>query len=59
MQAWQERDIAVLARVPRYIKVQIVERLTDGSAVIQVPVKEEQRIVDSLRLREIQVTGSG
>jgi IS4 transposase len=56
-QAWQERDIAVLARVRENIKVEIVERLADGSALIQVPVKEEQRIVDSLRLREIRAHG--
>lgn len=30
-QACQERDIAVLARVRDNIKVEIVERLTDGS----------------------------
>jgi len=58
-QAWQERDIAVLARVRENIKIEIVERLSDGSAIIQVPVKEEQRVVDSLRLREIQAHGVG
>jgi hypothetical protein len=58
-QAWQERDVVVLARVRENIKVEIVERLADGSALIQVPVKEEQRIVDSLRLREIQAHGVG
>ena len=58
-QAWQERDIAVLARVRGNIKAQIVERLSDGSAIVQVPVKEEQRLVDSLCLREIQAHGIG
>lgn len=58
-QAWQERDIAVLARVRENIKVKIVERLSDGSAIIQVSVKEEQRVMDSLPLREIHAQGVG
>jgi hypothetical protein len=58
-QTWQERDIAVLARVRQNIKAPILERLSDGSAIVQVPVKEEQRVIDSLRLREIQAHGVG
>ena len=56
-QAWQERDIAVLARVRENINTEILERLSDGSALIQVPVRENQRVISTLRLREIQAHG--
>ena len=58
-QAWQERDIAVLARVRDNIQIQVLERLTDGSALVEVPVREGKRIVAVLKVREIQAHGVG
>ena len=58
-QAWQERDIAVLARVRENIQMQVLERLPDGSALIEVPVREGKRIIASLTLREVQAHGVG
>ena len=58
-QAWQERDIAVLARVRDNIQIEVLERLTDGSALVEVPVREGKRIVAVLKLREIQAHGVG
>jgi hypothetical protein len=58
-QAWQERDIAVLARVRDNIQVQILERLDEGSARVEVPVREGTRMVASRQLREVQAHGVG
>jgi hypothetical protein len=58
-QAWQERDIAVLARVRDNIQIEVLERLIDGSALVEVPVREGKRIVAVLKLREIQAHGVG
>ena len=58
-QAWQERDIAVLARVRDNIQIEVLERLPDGSALVEVPVREGKRIVAVLKLREIQAHGVG
>ena len=58
-QAWQERDIAVLARVRENIHVQILERLADGSALVEVPVREAHRTLATLKLREVQARGVG
>jgi hypothetical protein len=58
-QAWQERDVAVLARVRENIKVEILQRLHDGSALVEVPVREGKRVEATLRLREIQAHGVG
>jgi DDE family transposase len=58
-QAWQERDIAVLARVRENIQMQVLERLADGSALIEVPVREGKRTIASLTLREVQAHGVG
>jgi hypothetical protein len=58
-QAWQERDIAVLARVRDNIQIEVLERLTDGSALVEVPVREGKRIVAVLKVREIQAHGVG
>jgi hypothetical protein len=58
-QAWGERDIAVLARVRENIRVQVEQRLPDGSAIVQVPVRDDEREKHSLRLREIQAHGVG
>jgi hypothetical protein len=58
-EAWQERDIAVLARVRNNIKIKVLERFSDGSALIEVPVREGQRVIASLKLREVQAHGMG
>jgi hypothetical protein len=58
-QALQERDIAVLARVRDNIQVSVVERFSDGSALIEVPVREGKRVIAVLKLREIQAHGVG
>ena len=58
-QAWQERDIAVLARVRDNIQIEVLERLSDGSALIEVSVREGKRIVAMLKLRGIQAHGVG
>ncbi|EQD76357.1 transposase IS4 family protein, partial [mine drainage metagenome] len=56
-QAWGERDIVFLARVRENIRVEVVERLPDGSAIVDVPVRDEQNKKQRLRLREIQAQG--
>jgi hypothetical protein len=58
-QAWGERDIAVLARVRENIRVEVVQRLPDGSAIVQVPARDDENKKQSLRLREIQAQGVG
>ena len=58
-QRWQERDIAVLARVRENIQAQILERLSDGSALVEVPIREGHRVIEVLKLREIQAQGTG
>jgi hypothetical protein len=58
-QAWQERDIAVLARVRDNIQIEVLDRLTDGSALIELPVRESRRSVAVLKLPEIQAHGIG
>lgn len=55
--AWGERDIAFLARVRENIRVEVVRRLPDGSAIVEVPVRDEENKKQSLRLREIQAQG--
>jgi Transposase DDE domain len=57
--AWGERDIAVLARVRENIRVEVLRRLPDGSAIVDVPVRDEEDGKQSLRLREIQAQGVG
>ncbi len=49
----------MLARVRENIKVEIRQRLHDGSALVEVPVRDGNRIVATLRLREIQAHGVG
>lgn len=58
-EAWQERDIAVLARVRDNIQIKVLERFGDGSALIEVPVREGQRVIGSLKLREVRAHGVG
>jgi hypothetical protein len=56
-QAWGERDIAFLARVRENIRVEEAQRLPDGSAIVEVPVRDEENKKQRLRLREIQAQG--
>ena len=58
-QAWQDRDIAVLARVRDNIQAKVLAHLADGSALVEVPLREGKRIVATLKLREIQAHGVG
>ena len=57
--AWANRDVRVLVRVRENINAEVVERLADGSALIEVVVREEGRKVGELKLREIQARGVG
>jgi hypothetical protein len=57
MQGCAGREVAWLVRVRKNIKVEVVERLADGSALIDVPVREgngSRRLAATLRLREIR-----
>lgn len=53
------RNIHFLVRVKNNIKVSIVERFPDGSALVQVPVKERGKVIAKLALREIHAKGVG
>jgi len=55
--AWQGRPMAFLARVKANLKVRVVERLADGSALVEVPVLQQRRKVGVLRVREIRAQG--
>lgn len=53
------RDVAFLLRIRDNIGTQVLERLPDGSALVQVPVREGSRIVKQLKVREIRAKGIG
>jgi hypothetical protein len=53
------RDIAFLVRVKNNIKVKILKRLPDGSAVVQVPVRESGKVIGQLTVREVRAKGVG
>lgn len=57
--AFGERDIAFLVRVRENIRAEIVEDLPDGSALIEVPVKENRQLIACQRWREIRACGIG
>lgn len=59
LNAWQGRDITFLVRIRDNIKSEVLQRLADGSALVQVPVREEGRQVGSLQVREVRATGVG
>jgi hypothetical protein len=59
MTGTEGRNAHFLVRVRENIKVKVVEHLPDGSALIDVAVKEGGKIIKQLRLREIQATGVG
>jgi hypothetical protein len=57
MQGCGDRQVAWLVRVRKNLKVEVVERLADGSALVDVPVRERngsRRVAATLRLREIR-----
>ncbi len=56
--AWEQRPMAFLARVKDNIKVQLIERLADGSAIVEVPVLRQRRKVGVLCVREIRAEGA-
>jgi hypothetical protein len=59
-QSWGDKDIVVLARVRDNIRVRVEQRLADGSALVEVPVRDDsQREIARLKLREIQAEGTG
>ena len=53
------RDIAFLVRVKNNIKVKVLSRLPDGSAIVQVPVRENGKSIGQLKVREIRAKGIG
>jgi len=58
LQAWGDRDIALLVRVRDNIKSEVQQRLADGSALVQIPV-EDSGITYHLKVREIRANGVG
>jgi hypothetical protein len=58
--AWQGRDIAFLVRIREDLKAQVVQRLSDGSALVEVAVHDEtRRQIDQLRVRELRAEVRG
>lgn len=56
------REVAWLVRVRKDLKVEVVATLRDGSAVVDVPVREAngaRRLAATLRLREIRAVVTG
>jgi hypothetical protein len=52
--AWQGRPLAFLARVRENIQAKLVERLADGSAIMEVMAHKQRRQAGVLRVREIR-----
>jgi hypothetical protein len=55
--ATKGRQVEFLIRVKGNIKVDIKRRLPDGSAIVEVPLKEGNKAVGHLTLREIHAEG--
>lgn len=55
----QGRNVAFLVRVRENIGTEALQHLPDGSAIVQVPVKEGGRIINQLQVREIRAKGVG
>jgi len=53
------RNVAFLVRVRDNIGASVERHLPDGSAIVQVAVREGHRISGQLRLRELRATGVG
>jgi hypothetical protein len=59
LQIWQERDITFLVRVRDNIKSEVQKPLPDGSAIVQISIREEGGISYSFEVREIRAEGLG
>lgn len=59
LKAWGDRDVQLLVRVRENINAEVVQQLSDGSALVEVVVREERRKIGTLRLREIRARGVG
>ena len=57
--AWGDRDVQLLVRVRDNINAEVVQQLSDGSALVEVVVREKGRKIGTLRLREIRARGVG
>jgi len=57
LSAWQNRDITVLVRIRDNLKAEVKQRLSDGSALVEVPVREEGGVIAHLQVREIRASG--
>ena len=53
------RNVAFLVRVRENIGTEVLQHLPDGSAIVQVAVKEDGRILKQLQVREIRANGIG
>lgn len=59
LHAWAGRDIQCLVRVRKNLKPKRLERLSDGSALIEVAVRAESGGLERITLREIRARGLG
>jgi hypothetical protein len=57
--ATEGRGVEFLLRVKGNIRTKILKRLSDGSATVQVPVRDGGKVVRQLTLREVQAEGIG
>jgi hypothetical protein len=55
----EERKVFFLVRVKSNIKVEVIQRFPDGSALVQVQVREAGKVIAQLTLREIYAKGVG
>jgi hypothetical protein len=53
------RNIAFLVPVRENIGTEVLQHLPDGSAIVQVAVKEGSRLIKQLQVREIRANGIG
>jgi Transposase DDE domain len=58
LSAWQDRDITLLVRIRDNLKAEVKQRLPDGSALVEVLVRDEEgRVITHLQVREIRASG--
>ena len=57
LSAWQDRDITLLVRIRDNLKAEVKQRFSDGSALVEVPVREDGRAIAHLQVREIRASG--
>jgi hypothetical protein len=55
----EDRSVFFLVRVKDNINVKVLKRLPDGSALVEVPVKDGKKVNKQLPLREIHAKGVG